>query len=130
MKKISDLIRHALQWEFSVERVQGATGLRILTDRVPGERMRLGFGGVAICVSRSEHATGWAARLHANLPFGVDVRMPFSPWVLSLLRPSDKNQHGLWIDRWNSRATLVGLGRAVLCVERQGTNVPLLQLAY
>lgn len=49
----------------------------------------------------------------------IDLRLPLTPWTLSIHRPG-AHQRGFWMDRLDSRCTVVGLGRVQLYVERRG----------
>lgn len=138
MKKISDRIRHALAWEFFTERATPwQQGFWI--NREPGEWINIGLGRSLLCIARlpEGHTHTWAKRLGGIMRGGIwrglvcelEMRVPFTPWALTL-QPAGDSQRGFWVDRRNDQATLVGLGRTLLYVERKGMDVPLLRLVH
>lgn len=54
-----------------------------------------------------------------SLLYRFDFRIPFTPWALAL-QPATPWQRGFWVDHHGDRCTVVGLGRALLYVERRG----------
>jgi len=49
------------------------------------------------------------------------IRVPFFSVAFSLL-PASGHQRGFWVDRCSAGCTVVGLGRWVLYVEREGRH--------